>query len=140
MTVQVLADGAYMGEFVVEFGQVTLPRVAVNTQIGLGYTALVEALQVEISGNGSTIQGNPVSVNEVILRVLDTKAVVLNGQEIDPRRFGAGLLDQPPPDFAGDIRVATFSDQIYKTKQVITQPYPLPFHLLNLIRKVSTND
>lgn len=139
MVVQVLADGAYMGEFTVAAGQVTLPRAALAVQIGLSYTALIEALQIEMAANGSTIQGNAISVNEVVLRVLDTKQMVINGDEIDPRKFGPDLLDQPPPDFVGDIRTATFTDEIYKVRQVITAPYPLPFHLLNIIRSVTVN-
>lgn len=139
MQVQVLGDGAYMGAFTVASGQVTLPRAAHAVQIGLAYAALIETLQVEVAGNGSTVQGQPISVNEVVLRVLDTKAVVLNGNEIDPRKFGPDLLDQAPPDFEGDVRVATFTDSIYKVKQIITQPYPLPFHLLNVIRTVTVN-
>jgi hypothetical protein len=139
MTVQVLADGAYMGEFEVVSGDVTLPRAAFEVQIGLSYTALIEPLQIEIAANGTTIQGKQISVNEVVLRVLDTKQMVINDQLIDPRTFGADLLDQPPPDFAGDIRVATFTDEIYKVRQVITAPLPLPFHLLNVIRSVTVN-
>lgn len=139
MTVQCLADGAYMGAFVVTGGQITLPRNALSVQIGLSYTALIEPLQIEIAQGGSTIQGNAINVSEVVLRVLDTKAIVFNGDPIDPREFGPALLDQPPPDFKGDVQVASFTDQIYKTKQVITQPYPLPFHLLNIIRKVTVN-
>ena len=139
MQVQALADGAYMGIFTVAGGQITLPRAAFAVQIGLAYTALVETLQIEIAANGSSIQGQQINVNEVALRTLNTKAVVLNGIEIDPRKFGAALLDQPPPDFIGDIRIATFTDDIYKVKQVITQPYPLPFHLLDIVRVVTVN-
>lgn len=139
MVVQALADGAYMGEFTVAAGQITLPRPALAVQIGLAYSALIEPLQIELAANGTTIQGNAISVNEVVLRTLDTKAIVLNGEKIDPRKFGPDLLDQPPPNFVGDIRVATFTDEIYKVKQVITQPFPLPFHLLNIIRSVTVN-
>ena len=140
MTVQAWADGAYLGEFVVTGGQVTLPRAAKAVQIGLGFTCLVEMLQVEVGGNGTTAQGSQVHVNEVILRVLDTTAVVVNGDEKETRRFGPDLLDQPPPEFTGDIRSTTLSDSIYRTRQVITQPYPLPFHLLDVIRRVTIND
>jgi hypothetical protein len=139
MVVHVLADGAYMGEFTVAGGQITLPRSALFVQIGLSYTALIEPLQIELAANGTTIQGNAISVNEVVLRTLDTKALVLNDVAIDPRKFGPNLLDQPLPDFLGDIRVATFTDDIYKVRQVITAPFPLPFHLLNIIRTVTVN-
>jgi hypothetical protein len=138
--VQAWADGAYMGEYTVAGGQITLTRDAFSVQIGLGFTTTIEMLQPEIGGNGSTAQGSQVHVNEVILRTIESKAALINGQPIDPRRFGPDLLDQPIPDFEGDVRVTTLSDQIYRTSQVITQPYPLPFHLLDVIRRVTVNE
>ena len=138
--VQAWADGAYMGEYTVAGGQITLTRDAFSVQIGLGFTTTIEMLQPEIGGNGSTAQGSQVHVNEVILRTIESKAALINGQPIDPRRFGPDLLDQPIPDFDGDVRVTTLSDSIFKTSQVITQPYPLPFHLLDVIRRVTVNE
>lgn len=138
--VQVWADGAYGGEFTVVGGAITLPEPKVSVQIGLGFTCLVEMLQPELGGNGTTAQGSQVHVNEVILRVLDTTAAQINGQNIEFRRFGAELLDQPPPVFSGDVRMTTLQDEVYTTSQIITQPYPLPFHLLDVIRRVTVND
>jgi len=140
MTVQAWADGAYLGDYVVAGGQVTLTRPANSVQIGLGFTCRVELLQIEVGGNGTTAQGTQVQVNEVIVRVLDTAAIVVNGIPKETRRFGATLLDQPPPQFTGDIRSTTLSDEIFRTRQEITQPYPLPFHLLDVIRRVTIND
>lgn len=133
-TVQCLADGAYMDEFTVEGGQITLPRPATSTQIGLGFTCLVEMLPPP------QVQGTQVHVNEVILRVLNTGALYVNGQAIEfKRRFGPDLLDLPPGTFTGDVRETTLSDSIYQTEQVITQPLPAPFHLLDVIRKMTIN-
>jgi len=139
-TVQAWADGAYMGEFVVAAGQITLPRNANSVQIGLGFTSLVEMLQPEVGGNGTTAQGSQVHVNEVIIRVLDTSSAVINGQEIDFRQFGSELLDLPPPAYTGDVRKTTLSDEIFRTSQIIEQRLPLPFHLLDVIRRVTIND
>lgn len=138
--VQAWADGNYMGTFTVAAGQITLPRNANSVQIGLGFTCTIEMLQPEMGGNGTTAQGSQVHVNEVILRTLESKAALINGQPIDPRRFGESLLDQPVPDFDGDVRVTTLSDQIFRTSQIITQPYPLPFHLVDVIRRVTVNE
>lgn len=132
--VQAWADGASMGEFIVSGGQVTLPRAAKSVQIGLGFNCLVELLQP------AGAQGQQVHVNEVTLRVLDTSGAVLNGDPIEFRRFGDELLDRPPPIYEGDVRITTLSDDIYLTRQVIEQPYPLPFHLLDVIRKVTSNE
>lgn len=138
--VQCWADGVNMGEFTVTGGAITLPRNANSVQIGLGFTCLVEMLQPEVGGNGTTAQGSQVHVNEVILRLLDTTAAKINGRDVPFRRFGAELLDLPPAPFTGDVRGTTLSDTIFTTSQIITQPYPLPFHLLDVIRRVTIND
>lgn len=138
-TVQVNADGSYLGEYMVSGGEITLPRPAESVQIGLAFTCLIETMQVELGQGGATSQGSQIGCTEVVLRTLNTKAIVFNGQEIDPRKFGPNLLDQPIPDFDGDIRATSFTDEVYRVKQVITQPYPMPFHLLNIIRRVSVN-
>ncbi|MDQ0068278.1 hypothetical protein J2W34_000052 [Variovorax boronicumulans] len=133
-TVQAWADGAFLGDFVVNTGAVTLPRPAKSVQIGLGFTCLIEMLQP-----GANAKGSQVHVNEVVLRVLGTSAAVINGTPQEFRRFGPGLLDQPPPSYSGDVRSLELSDEIFKTNLVITQPYPLPFHLLDVIRRVTVN-
>ena len=140
MTVQCWADGTDQGDFVVEGGQITLTRDAFEVQIGLGFEFLVEMLQIEVGGNGTTAQGSQVQVNEVILRVLDTSAAFINGQPIEFRQFGDELLDQPPPKYSGDVRRTTLSDSIFTSQQVITQPRPLPIHLLDVIRRVAINN
>jgi hypothetical protein len=138
--VQVWADGAHAGQFTVEGGSITLPQPRMSVQIGLGFTPLVEMLQPELGGNGTTAQGSQVHVSEVIVRVLDTSAVQINGEDVPFRRFGSELLDQPPPEYSGDVRKTTLSDTIFTTSQIITQPYPLPFHLLDVIRRVTLNE
>jgi hypothetical protein len=140
MQVQAWADGAYLGEFTVTGGEITLLRNAFEVQIGLGFTCLVEMLQIEVGGNGTTAQGSQVHVNEVILRVLDTSAAFINGTPVEFRRFGGELLDEPPPQYSGDVRRTTLSDSIFTSSQIITQPYPLPFHLLDVIRRTTINE
>lgn len=140
MQVQAWADGTYQGTFTVAGGEITLPRDALEVQIGLGFTCLVEMLQVEVGGNGTTAQGSQVHVNEVIIRVLDTSAAYINGQPVEFRKFGDELLDLPPPLYSGDVRRTTLSDSIFTTQQVITQPLPMPFHLLDVIRRTTVND
>ncbi|MFX7507063.1 hypothetical protein ABTJ37_22365, partial [Acinetobacter baumannii] len=84
----------------------------------------------ELGANGTTSQGNPVSVREVLIRVLNTQAAVVNGKPVQFRQFDTQVLDTPPPQVTGDYRVLTLSDQVYTTQQIIEQPYPAPFHLL----------
>lgn len=138
--VQVRADNAYSGEYTVTGGQIELDLPASSVQIGLKFNPLIELLQPELGGQGSTSQANPITTANVIVRVLDTQALMINGQESEFRQFDIPVLDLPPPTVDGDVRTYTLSDSVYLTKQVIECPFPAPFHVLNVIRKLTVND
>jgi hypothetical protein len=139
-TVQALADGVYQGTFTVTGGAITLPRTANSVEIGLGYTARLQLLNPEVGGPGGTSQGAAISVGEVIVRVLDTVSAVINGQTKTFRKMGSELLDRPPAVGTGDLREITLSDALYRNELTITQPLPVDFHLLAVIRKCTVND
>lgn len=140
-TVKVRADDVYQGEFVVTAGQITIPREASAVEIGLGYTPSMTLLNPEVGSQASTSQGAAVSVAEVVVRVLDTVGIVVNNtQAKDFRRMDASLLDRPPTTGSGDLRETTLSDAIYRNELTISQPDPVDFHVLAVIRKCTIND
>jgi hypothetical protein len=139
-TVQAVADGVYQGEFTVSGGSVTLPRTALAVEIGLGYVPRMTLLNPEVGTPGGTSQGAAISVGEVIVRVLDTSAVTINGQVKTFRRMDGELLDRPPAIGSGDLREITLSDQLYRNELTIEQPFPVDFHVLAVIRKCTVND
>lgn len=137
----VRADDAYMGMIEVISGRITLPRPALlYIEAGLPFVPTLEMLPPELGGGGSTAQGSNVSVHEVVVRVLDTRTLEINGVVTDFRRFGPDLLDQPPPEFTGDQRQTVLTDDLYKPRLVIRQPLPFPAHVQAVIRKVTFND
>lgn len=139
-TVQALADGVYQGTFTVSGGAVTLPRTASAVEFGIGYTPTLRLLNPEVGSQAGTSQGAAISVGEVIVRVLDTAAVTINGQIKTFRRMDDMLLDRPPVVSTGDLREITLSDQLYRNELTITQPQPVDFHVLAVIRKCTVND
>ena len=139
-TVQAVADGVYQGEFTVTGGAVTLPRAALAVEFGLGYVARMTLLNPEVGSPGGTSQGAAISVGEVIVRVLDTSAVTINGQVKTFRRMDGELLDRPPAIGSGDLREITLSDQLYRNELTIEQSSPMDFHVLAVIRKCTVND
>lgn len=138
-TVKVLADGIYQGEQVVTGGIVTT-RAARAIEVGLGYTPTITLLNPEAGSTGGTSQGAAVSVGEVIVRVLDTVAIRANGQIKDFRQMNNALLDRPPEVGSGDLRETTLSDELYRNELTISQPDPVDFHVLAVIRKCTIND
>lgn len=140
-TVCVKASGVFLGKFVVSGGKVVLPRQVRAVEIGLERpTPTIEMLQPEIAGGTGTHQGSNLSVNRVIVRVLDTPTLAINGQTNDFRRFGSALLDQPPPVYSGDYAETVLSDDLYKPGIIITQPIPYEAQILSVVRKVTVND
>lgn len=140
-TVKVLADGVYQGEQVVTSGTIELVRTANAVEVGLGYTPLMVLKNPEIGNIAGTSQGAAISVAEVIVRVLDTVGIVVNGRIAkDFRRMNAELLDRSPEVGSGDLRETTLSDQIYLNELTISQPEPVAFHVLAVIRKCTVND
>lgn len=140
MIVQAIADDVYQGPFLNSGASIELQRPALATEIGLGYTPRMQLLNPEVGSAAGTSQGAAISVGEVIVRVLDTEGVVINGQVKTFRRMNASLLDRPPESGSGDLRETTLSDQIYRNELVITQPDPVDFHILAVIRKCTVND
>lgn len=140
-TVKVLADGVYQGEQVVTSGTIELVRTANAVEVGLGYTPLMVLKNPEVGNIAGTSQGAAISVAEVIVRVLDTVGIVVNGRIAkDFRRMNAELLDRPPEVGSGDLRETTLSDQLYLNELTISQPEPVAFHVLAVIRKCTVND
>jgi hypothetical protein len=138
-TVKVLADGVYQGDQVVAGGIVTT-REALAIEVGLGYTPTMTLLNPEAGSTGGTSQGAAISVAEVIVRVLDTVGLRVNGKTKDFRRMNSTLLDRPPEIGSGELRETTLSDEIYKNELTIDQPNPVDFHVLAVIRKCTIND
>lgn len=138
-TVGCIADGSDMGNFVVVGGQITLPRKAFAVSIGLVFVATIKPLTVETQTGTGTAQGQAMSTSEVVLRVLSTESMKINGKTVAFRKFGSGLLDEPPPIFTGIKHQSTLGWAKGASNMVITQDRPVPFHLLDIVRTFTVN-
>lgn len=139
--VSVKADGVNQGSFIVAGdGSITIARNAATLEAGLAFVPEIEMLPPEVGGSTGTGQGSNLTMHEVVVRVLDTDTLEINGEQTDFRRFGASLLDRPPPGYDGDYRSVTLADEVYKAKLVIRQPHPYRAHILAVVRKVTVND
>jgi len=138
--VAVLADGVYMGLFTVEAGEITLPRDALEVEIGLPFVAEIEMLPAEVPTGTGTAQGNAVRTGKAIVRLLESSGCKINGDQIPFRKFGSDLLDRDAPHFTGDKELTLSGWDKSGGAITITQDLPLPLHVLAVIRKVTVND
>jgi hypothetical protein len=139
-TVTVLADGLPQGEFLVVGGEITLPRTAHAVQIGLSVVPRIRLLPPEIMTPTGTAQSSRMRAHKFSLLVLNTTGAVVNDQRITFRQFGSELLDKPPPMYSGWASVGELGWHDGEMPIEISQPDPLPFHLLAVVRHWTTNE
>jgi hypothetical protein len=138
-SVACIADGADMGNFTVVGGQITLPRKAFAVSIGLAYTVTIKPLTIETQTGTGTAQGQAMSTSEVVLRVLNSQSININGKLVAFRKFGSGLLDLPPPIFTGIKSQSTLGWAKGSSDMTLTQDRPVPFHILDIVRTFTVN-
>lgn len=144
-TVAVLADGAVMSNQVVTGGQITLPRKAYRTLIGLPFVTKITLLSPEIGTGTGTAQGNSMRTSELTLRLLNTLGAKVMDEEghtqvIPFRQFGPDVLDQPPEAKTQNVRIELLGWERGRSGVTVVQEQPLPLHLLAAVRKFQVND
>ncbi len=138
--VDIVADGVVMQQQLVTAGQVSIPRKAYTTSIGLNFKTRIKTLTPEVAGNTGSVQGNSMRIGEVTLRFLETIGCKINGQTVAFRNLGVQVLDHPPVLFTGVHRMENLGWDRGQASLEITQDQPLPFHLLCVIKKATFND
>ena len=140
MQVVALADGTMQGEFTVSGGQITLARTAKAVQIGLRVVPEIKLLRPEIGTQFGSAQASKMRAHQFMLLVLDTIGATVNDKPVSFQRFGGNLLDRPPEPYTGWKGVGALGWREGEMDCTITQPDPLPFHVLAVVRKWTTND
>jgi hypothetical protein len=135
--VDVVDDSDYIGQFTVSGGNVDVSAVSeiTSSEIGYSFTVIAETLPVDANVQGGPLTGNPRSVNRVILDLLNTLSVTVNGKEVVIRRVGDDLsLDRIPIQGKQEFRLLGFGkDPTIK----ITQSAPLSLQVNGIIAEVS---
>lgn len=138
--VQVLADGCVMSPAIVADGEITLSRPAKSVVIGLPYTTTIDLLTPELVTATGSAQGNSMRISELTLRFLNTVGCEINGAQLPFKRLGGAILDAQPEPYTGDIRYEKLGWERGTAEVTIQQKLPLPFYLLAVIKKFTSND
>ena len=147
-TVEVKADGIYVGAYTVEAGQITIPRLAYNVEIGLKFASRIKLLRPEIQTGEGTAQGNAMSTSEVLPLFLETTGCKVDTGDLDPdykeveipfRHLGDDVLDLPPELLSGFESLGTLGWQRGDSPLTLIQDQPYPFHVLAIVRKFTVN-
>lgn len=140
-TVGVASDGAWLGEFTVSGGSVTLPDDVSygNVVAGLRYTGTLKPMRMEtVMANGPS-QGRKRRVFEAAIRFLDTLGCkfgkVTTDMEQIPFRSEGDPMDASPPLFTGDKIVKWKPGHDRDAAIILQQDIPLPCTVLGIAVK-----
>jgi len=135
----VLADGSVQPLATVTNGTITLPRASGSILAGLPYVCDLETLNLE--AGPPTLQGRQKVVNEVVLRVKDTRG--LSAGPTPDRLVDVKERTGEQPGFAtmlttGDERVLIDPDWSAAGRVFVRQAHPLPATVLAIIPRLET--
>jgi hypothetical protein len=114
---------------------VTLPRQALDVEVGLPFDVTVQTVPVEPRDQSGSLIGRRSRIHKITARVLDTGYFTVNGHPAVVRGVGTAPvapLDSPPPIVTGDVTLRGLLGWKERHEIVITQPTPQPFELLGL--------
>jgi len=149
-TVSILGDGSVVPEAVVTSGAVTLDAYYARVTVGLGYTADLETLNLELAAAGGTIQGEMKKIAQITTRVKDTRGIEVGigqfnrrtGQDAEPalveiKQRGMENLGDPMSFFSGDFATVIPTEWNREGWMYIRQRYPLGCTILDLVPEVN---
>ncbi len=143
-SVSVIADGRIQPSEIVASGSITLADSFVAVVAGLPFTHIIEPLPP--SNIGASGLGKAVRLVEAVFRLHATSALrVDSGRgllDVPLRQIGEDvILDAPPPEVSGDIRVSAYGWSRDSSKPLwrIEQDAPLPFNLLAVQSAIISN-
>lgn len=141
-TVKVVINDAVFPDEVVSSGAITpsIPSTwgTVPLQVGLSYTSILRTMRVEAGAQAGKAQGRKKRWNEVMVRLLNSTGVMINGDQL-PFRTSAAPMGSGTGLFTGDKRATNMGwdrDGIIEIKQ----EQPLPITVLGIHGTLNTVD
>ena len=134
-TIKIVGDGAvYHDQTVPPSGDFTIDPAASEVYAGLKYIPKIITNRPEVN-IGGTVQGLQQAWNRIIVRVLETSGLKVNGQVIATRTT-EDLMDTAPEPYTGDFQVENLGwDDLGRIE--IEQTLPLPCQILAIFGELT---
>jgi hypothetical protein len=133
----ILADGSVQPTAAVVDGSITLPRACGRVVAGLPYTCDLQTLNIEVGQ--PTLQGRQKVINEVTLRVKDTRGLSVGptaDRLVDIKERGAENFGCPTLLATGDEKVLIDPSWNTQGRVFVRQSNPLPATVVAIIPKL----
>lgn len=131
--VQVVADGGYLGDFMVTSGKITFDREMTSCVVGYSYLGILKSFNLGMAVNGKNLQTARKRISEFVLRFVRSAGVNIGTDlsSLQPVQYfsPSGFMDLPPLPMDGDEKRAV-PDSTSEEKYIfLTQNLPLPMNL-----------
>jgi hypothetical protein len=142
--VQILADGNVLSPQVVANGSITIPTPASKVTVGLGFTAQLQTMYLDVSGGAETVQGKRKKINALTVRVKDTRGLSTGrtfSTLVPIKEQNANVPPGTPvPLISYDERVVMDPLWDVPGQICIQQSNPLPATVLGVIPEITVGD
>ena len=134
-TVEVRADGSFMGEFVVSGGEITINREADTIEAGLKYRPRIRPMPLNVNLQNGPNASRKKKITRVSLQISESNGIIVDGQRIADKTIGQDQFDAPSPQTG--VRRIFLTGWSLEAQFDITQDTPMPFTILNIGMEVS---
>ena len=135
-TVWAKADDAFMGEYTVSGGSITLPRTSADKEAGLAYVPTIETMPLNISlANGPNASAKK-KIARISLQIFESNGIIVNDQRLADKTIALNQFDAPEP-YTGLKRIHVLGWSLEATV-TITQTTPMPMTILNIGTEIKT--
>jgi hypothetical protein len=134
-TIDVIADGAYQGEFVVSGGEVTIGRQAALITGGLNYIPIIETMPLNTNLQNGPNAALPKRIVRAGLQLHESNGVLVNGQRIADKTMGVDVFEPPIPNTG--LKEMYLQGWSIDATLTVTQDEPMPLTLLACYLEVS---
>lgn len=129
-TVDVKADGAYQGQFVVSGGQVTITRNAEEIEAGLSYAPVIKTMPLNVDLQNGPNAASKKKILRAAIQLFESNGVIVNDQRLADRTIGVNQFDAPEPQ-TGYKRITLLGWSL-EADITITQDTPFDMTILNI--------
>jgi len=134
-TVDVIADGAYQGTFVVSGGQITIDHTATLITGGLCFIPIIETMPLSIALQNGPNAALPKRIVRASVELFESNSVIVNDERIANKTMGVDVFEAPIP--ITGIEEVWLQGYEIDAVLTITQEEPMPMTILALYMEVS---
>lgn len=130
-TVDVKADGAYQGQFVVSGGKVELTRDIDDTwEVGIPFTPVIRTMPLNVGLQNGPNAASKKKILRAAVRLFESNGVIINGQRLADKTISINQFDAPEPQTG--LKRITLLGWSLEADITITQDTPMPMNILSL--------